>query len=184
MSYEQTIEEKVNQRIQQFLVHSFIYYELNENVTADYNYDRICKELYEFKEQGLVSDHKYESLVEGLDKSGSGFYIREYPKPIITTALRLLHFCKYDKENWSLFLGRFGYSADNSKGDVHIENDTLYLNKDIKMTKDEIWTDQKVKVKRGKTLKSGVYEVMAVKDSIVKILFKKHYYFIDLNKYK
>lgn len=180
---ERPIEEVVNQRIRQFLVHSFLYYKLDHSITADHNYDRWTHELYGYKEKGLTKNHKYHKYLDGLEKSGSGFYIRDYPPEIESTALKLLHFNSYEKEDFVTFLSRFGRGLDTSKGDLYTEGDILYVNKDLKMTKDEIWTDQRVKVKRGKTLKSGNYDIMAIKDNTVKILFKKHYYFIDMNKF-
>ena len=42
---KQTIEEKIKQRRLQILVHSFIYYDLNENIISDDKWSQWAKEL-------------------------------------------------------------------------------------------------------------------------------------------
>ncbi|MEL0342575.1 MAG: hypothetical protein VXC58_09140 [Deltaproteobacteria bacterium] len=37
----------LQQRLRQFLVHSYLYYKLDESIISDTEYDRICMELRE-----------------------------------------------------------------------------------------------------------------------------------------
>lgn len=81
----------IERRQRQFLVHSFLYYQLNESVISDEKYDSICKELVELQQKHPHTG-KYFDKCRGLEDSGSGYYLRkyDYPEEIITTALRLL----------------------------------------------------------------------------------------------
>lgn len=45
----QTIEEKINQRQRQILVHSIIYYNLDENIVDDYTWTKWAEELIELQ---------------------------------------------------------------------------------------------------------------------------------------
>ena len=51
MAYTQTITEKIQQRRYQMLVHSYLYYELGENIISDYDFDYWAKELVDLQEQ-------------------------------------------------------------------------------------------------------------------------------------
>ena len=57
----QTIEEKIRQRRAQMLVHSCIYYELNDNIVSDHKWQQWADEL-----EKLQSDYP--------DKVNIGFY--------------------------------------------------------------------------------------------------------------
>lgn len=43
--------ELINRRERQLLVHSFLYYQLNENIISDHTFDAWSKELVELKEK-------------------------------------------------------------------------------------------------------------------------------------
>lgn len=110
---EDTYNELLNRRIQQFLVHSFLYYQLNMSIIDDSFYDRICVDLVKLKTNENYKKHRYSSFIEGLDSSGTGFFIKEYPPRIISRALHLL----YDEnkrngltESFEQFVKGFGYS--------------------------------------------------------------------------
>ena len=78
-------------RQRQFLVHSYLYYVLDEVIIADFKYDRICKELYELQQE-KPGEGPYWELCKELDASGSGFFLKEddYPWNVVVTALELL----------------------------------------------------------------------------------------------
>ena len=103
----------VIQKVRQYLVHSFIYYQLDESVISDNFYDKICNEILNFKER-VPEEYfiPYKDLVSGsLSKDASGFSIREYPPEIISSALHLLYQKNYSKSlPFATFLARFGYS--------------------------------------------------------------------------
>lgn len=46
---KQTIEDKINQRRRQILVHSVIYYELNDNIISDHQWSEWANELVELQ---------------------------------------------------------------------------------------------------------------------------------------
>jgi len=94
--------------IRQFLVHSFLYYHLDESIISDSEYDKICV-------QCLKSNHHlYKDIIaKSLGTEGSGFAIKrkEYPPEIISSALHLLYQEKYKNiKTFDSFLKQFGYS--------------------------------------------------------------------------
>lgn len=100
---------------QQFLVHSYLYYVLNESLISDHQYDWVCKRLYEMtNEYPMVSKElPYHDICSGLDASGSGYYIQEYPEKIRATALRLLWLKKKEEgllEDFPRFISRWGFT--------------------------------------------------------------------------
>lgn len=83
---------KVNRPLQlerMFLVNSYLYYQMNTNLIEDYKYDEICKELSELLQNGYKPIY---TAVNGLDSSGSGFYIRDYPDFIFDLSRQLLKY--------------------------------------------------------------------------------------------
>jgi hypothetical protein len=101
----------LSQRIRQFLVHSFLYYRLDESVIPDQQYDELCRELRDLlQEQPSSEDLPYRELLESARSSeGSGFAIRNYPPEIVSTALHLLYQDRYRTLSFPDFLARFGY---------------------------------------------------------------------------
>ena len=97
----------------QFLVHSFLYYQLNESIIGDDKYDQICVTLK--KEVEGQNDYLYQELIESyLGNEGSGFAIptKAYPPRIVSTALHLLYQDQYkDKVTLDTFLKSYGYKA-------------------------------------------------------------------------
>lgn len=80
-------------RQKQFLVHSFLYYKLDESIINDTDYDILCKNMIKSMERNK-QDTGYDALCEPCGTTGSGFYIKEYPPEIITSAFRVLYFHK------------------------------------------------------------------------------------------
>jgi hypothetical protein len=116
MAYQQTELEELWMRMQQFLVHSYLYYELDENIIDDHRYDRMCVRLVELlnKYPEEYSKLPYSEIIgDGGGGSGSGSYIPDYPPQIQTTALRLLWHDKKKtiegfNESFPDFIGRWG----------------------------------------------------------------------------
>ena len=110
------MNELIQQRIRQFLVHSFLYYQLDESIISDNKYDQICADVAK-----LISDNlnkkslPYKDLVKSsLNENASGYSIIKYPPEIVSAALHLLYQSNYvDSMSFETFLERFGYS--NSK---------------------------------------------------------------------
>ena len=100
----------IQQRVFQFLVHSFLYYQQGESIISDEAYDQICQELKSVLEDPAWSTIPYGSLVEPLGEEASGFFIKKYPPPIMSAALHLLYQEQYAKQmSFSHFLERQGY---------------------------------------------------------------------------
>ena len=68
------ISLNLDRLVRQFLVHSFLYYQLDESIIGDHNYDQICVQLKEvIKGQ---DKYLYQNIIEkSLGAEGSGFSI-------------------------------------------------------------------------------------------------------------
>ena len=89
---ELKIAEKIQQRRYQMLVHSYIYYELNQNIVSDSQWSKWATELADLqvKYPELAKNVVYATDFEGWDGS-SGAFLDYSAKPnIIMTANRLL----------------------------------------------------------------------------------------------
>ncbi|MBF0279209.1 MAG: hypothetical protein HQM13_15535 [SAR324 cluster bacterium] len=103
----------LQQRVLQFLVHSFLYYQLGESLISDQKYDSLCGELNSMMQNSSKSTVPYIELVEQLGAEASGFTIRKYPPSIISTALHLIYQENYAKRiTFSDFAARHGYRLE------------------------------------------------------------------------
>lgn len=109
------LNERIQQRMRQFLVHSFLYYKLDESIIEDYEYDRISNEMTE-----LLNVHAhvakalpYYELCVGDGGAASGFHIKTYPPEIVTVALRMLWYYRkrqgQTEEDFGSFVLRNGF---------------------------------------------------------------------------
>lgn len=76
--------------IGEYLLHSYLYYILDQPVIPDEEYDKICKDLYEKWDE---INHLHKHLVSKDDlKAGTGYSltIYDYPKNVKTFADELL----------------------------------------------------------------------------------------------
>ena len=109
------MNELILKKIRQYLVHSFLYYQLDESIISDSNYDQICKDVTK-----LISDNSdknslpFHDFVKSiLTENTSGFSISKYPPEIVSAALHLLYQTNYiDSVTFETFLARFGYSSN------------------------------------------------------------------------
>lgn len=96
----QTIAEKIRQRRLQLLVHSFIYYDLNENIVSDDKWSQWATELvYLQNEYTEISKNViYYDTFKNFDGS-TGFDL-DYRNPdIMNKAYRLLRYHKKGEHN-------------------------------------------------------------------------------------
>ena len=108
------MNELIQQKIRQYLVHSFLYYQLDESVISDSNFDQICKDVAK-----LISDISdkdslpfHDLVISNLAENASGFSISNYPPEILSVALHLLYQTNYvNSMTFETFLARFGYSS-------------------------------------------------------------------------
>ncbi len=104
----------LQQRIFQFLVHSFLYYQLGESLISDQQYDRLCKDLNtslaSSSEQTGSNAIPYLNLVQKLGPEASGFSIKKYPPAIISIAIHLIYQENYARRiSFADFVARHGY---------------------------------------------------------------------------
>ena len=112
------MNELILQKIRQYLVHSFLYYQLDVSIISDRNYDQLCADLAK-----LISNNPnkncspFQDLVKSsLDENSSGFSITNYPPEIVSAALHLLYQTNYiDSMSFDTFLARFGYTSSEIK---------------------------------------------------------------------
>ncbi len=108
------MNELIQQKIRQYLVHSFLYYKLDESLISDSNFDRICKDVTKLITDNLDNDSlPFRNLVNSnLTETSSGFSISNYPPEIVSVALHLLYQNSYvNSMSFENFLARFGYSS-------------------------------------------------------------------------
>ena len=103
----------IQQKVRQYLVHSFLYYKLGESIISDNKFDLICNEILRLAKNTpykLSMPYK-EIIVTSLSSEASGFTIRKFPDEIVSSALHLLYQNKFrELVSFETFLARFGYS--------------------------------------------------------------------------
>jgi len=86
----QTIKEKIKQRRRQMLVHSYIYYELNENIVSDHTWAKWAKELQELQQKYPKESAEVEEYDQFKNWDGSSGAFLKYGENIKTVAKILL----------------------------------------------------------------------------------------------
>lgn len=84
----QSVEEKIKQRRLQILVHSFIYYELNQNIISDDKWNRWAQELLKLQQDNPQIITDYQEEFEDWDGSTGAFF--NYDAHIISVAHHLI----------------------------------------------------------------------------------------------
>lgn len=87
------IYELINRRTKQLVVHSYLYYRLNESRIQDGTFDAWCKELVTLGRQypDIAEQTKYWYLGKQFDESGSGYFLVDYPSELRMDAEIFLH---------------------------------------------------------------------------------------------
>ncbi len=78
--------DEPDEDLNDYLIHCYLYYELNNPVIYDHDFDLLCKEILE-KWDTLTHPHKHVVNKDDL-KAGTGYHIKEYPPDIIEAANR------------------------------------------------------------------------------------------------
>lgn len=91
--YVQTIEEKIKQRRLQMLVHSYIYYELDDNIIPDSKWSKWAMELVDLQKKYPKESKnvQYYDAFKDFDGS-SGFDLPYNDTKIISIAHKLLSY--------------------------------------------------------------------------------------------
>jgi DNA primase len=89
---ELKIAEKIQQRRYQMLVHSYIYYEMNENLVSDSQWSKWAMELADLQKKypDIASQVKYAEDFADWDGSSGAFLTYTNKPNIVMTANRLL----------------------------------------------------------------------------------------------
>lgn len=106
-----------------YLVHCFLYYELDEAIISDELYWKMCDELIDLQKRypelcaslplhqecaGLGTDYS-----RPLKPNGEAFVRTDYRYSTITAALRLLHRHKKSRVSFEKFAERHGYQLED-----------------------------------------------------------------------
>ena len=103
----------------QFLVHSFLYYRLGENVISDEAFDKLAKELQALHEAHPEVELPHAAALKpALGDEASGFAIRDYPGDIVTDAFKLLYAETMPGVEFSEFVERRGYRVEMDEVDI------------------------------------------------------------------
>lgn len=86
----QTVSEKIRQRRRQMLVHSYIYYELNDNIVSDDQWAKWAKELEQLQKDYPEESKAVEEYAQFKDWDGSSGAFLNFGENIKTVAKILL----------------------------------------------------------------------------------------------
>ena len=86
MSSEDVWRVNPNMLVPYYLMHSYIYYELNDSIITDYEYDELCKELKD-KWEDIKHYHKHLVDVTALG-AGTGYQVK-YNQRIANAAITM-----------------------------------------------------------------------------------------------
>ena len=104
----------INRLIRQLLVHSYLYYRLDESLISDQQYDDLARGLRQsLAPSDADANLAFKEQLESISGSeASGYSIRQYPAEIISSALHLLYQNRFKNlMSFSTFLARYGYRA-------------------------------------------------------------------------
>jgi|TARA_R110002074_G_scaffold102277_1_gene221023 hypothetical protein len=74
MSSEDVWRTNPNMLVPYYLMHSYIYYEINDSIITDYEYDELCRELKD-RWDSITHYHKHLVDVDALG-AGTGYQVK------------------------------------------------------------------------------------------------------------
>lgn len=97
---------------QQYLVHCFLYYRLNDPVAGDDEFDKIAKALRKLRQAHPTVEMPHAGVIDPvLGPEVSGFQIRNYPPEVVSAAFKLLYAVNRPAVDFVEFVERRGYTA-------------------------------------------------------------------------
>ncbi|MDK7480953.1 hypothetical protein OWP19_23590 [Bacillus cereus] len=90
---DEKIVELITRRRRQLLVHSFIYYQMNQSIIADYTFDLWSKELVELQQRHPEEANQAVYAKEFVEFDGASGFDLPYHYPEVQNAA--LHLLKY-----------------------------------------------------------------------------------------
>jgi hypothetical protein len=114
------IKSKIKQRRRQMLVHSYIYYELNENIVSDAQWSRWAVELAELQKKYPKESAEVEYYEDFKDWDGSSGAFLNFGEDIKTVAKILLGIVSTGKQSMtknskSVSLGQYSEKKSQTK---------------------------------------------------------------------
>jgi NAD-dependent DNA ligase len=106
----QTIKEKIRQRRRQMLVHSYIYYELDDNIVSDTQWAKWAKELEQLQKDYPKESAEVEEYEQFKDWDGSSGAFLNFGENIKTIAKILL-----EQKNCSEMSKTIHFVSDSTK---------------------------------------------------------------------
>lgn len=106
----QTIAEKIKQRRRQMLVHSYIYYELDQNIVSDAQWSKWAKELQQLQKDYPEESKQVEYYEQFKDWDGSSGAFLNFGENIKTVAKILL-----EQKNCSKMSKSVHFVSDSTK---------------------------------------------------------------------
>ncbi len=103
-------QQQLQQLALQYLLHNFLYSQLQQPLISDADYDRIAQKLWQLHQQHPDIPLPHQKLLQSaLGPEASSFVIRNYPPHIITIALKLLYAYSKQRNDFREFVERKGY---------------------------------------------------------------------------
>ena len=123
----QTIQEKIRQRRRQMLVHSYIYYELDDNIVSDAQWAKWAKELQELQEKYPKESAEVEEYEQFKNWDGSSGAFLKFGENIKTVAKILL-----EQKNCSEMSKSIHFVSNVEKKSQKSQLKSLNLKKSVK----------------------------------------------------
>ncbi len=97
------------QLVDQYLFHSFLYYQLDESLVSDSQYDQLVNQLKNACPEIWEHELEFADLAQKGLKSGA-HTMTKYPSLIVSSAIQLIYYQKHVKiASFDEYLSRLGY---------------------------------------------------------------------------
>lgn len=121
----QNIMAKIKQRRRQMLVHSYIYYELNQNIVSDHKWSKWAKELEQLQKDYPEESKAVEEYEQFRDWDGSSGAFLKFGENIKTVANILLYISKANQTTKSA-ISTANSTKKSQKGKVKSNTRSLF----------------------------------------------------------
>lgn len=99
---KQQLKERIHQRRRQILVHSYLYYQLDNPIIEDWKFDYFSNDLVDLQEKYPELSKEAPFHYEFQDFDGSSGFDLKYNQPVIVNvAARLLRYAEQEREKSS-----------------------------------------------------------------------------------
>lgn len=93
---EAKVIELITRRQRQIIVHSYLYYKLDETIIPDTTFDAWYFQLLDLQKKyhDIAKKAPYWCIAKQFDETGSGYFIKKYPPELIGQALIVLDYVR------------------------------------------------------------------------------------------